>query len=146
MNLASHMKILLVEDDEGHAMLVQMNLREAGLDNAIDHVTDGEAALDYVKNAVANDQASLLILLDLNLPVMDGYGVLENLKSNDATRKIPVVVLTSTDDANEIDRCYELGCNVYLRKPVAYDDFVSAIKQLGLFLSVVELPGKYGKR
>ncbi|MAS35976.1 MAG: hypothetical protein CL610_18355 [Anaerolineaceae bacterium] len=140
------MKILLVEDDEGHAMLVQMNLREAGLDNAIDHVTDGEAALDYVKNAVANDQASLLILLDLNLPVMDGYGVLENLKSNDATRKIPVVVLTSTDDANEIDRCYELGCNVYLRKPVAYDDFVSAIKQLGLFLSVVELPGKYGKR
>ncbi len=141
MRLAKHTEILLVEDDEGHAMLVQMNLRESGLDNPIVHVTDGQAALDYIKSKLEVDQPlSLLILLDLNLPVLDGYGVLKYLKSDARTRKIPVVVLTSTDDEREIEKCYELGCNVYLRKPVDYNDFVHAVKQLGLFLSVVEIP------
>src|SRR5690554_5012479 len=101
-NTSDHKKILLVEDDPGHAMLVQMNLRDAGLNNPIDHVSDGQAALDYVYQLVETDRSSLLILLDLNLPVVDGYAVLEQLKSNQQTRNIPVIVLTSTDDAREI--------------------------------------------
>jgi len=141
MALAKQTRILLIEDDDGHASLVQMNLQDAGLHNPIDHVMDGQAALNYVHTWIDDPQAtSLLILLDLNLPIIDGFGVLQDLKSNPVTRTIPIVVLTSTDDKREIQRCYELGCNVYLRKPVDYDDFVEAIKQLGLFLSVVELP------
>jgi CheY-like chemotaxis protein len=134
--------VLLVEDDEGHAVLIEINLREAGVENDIIHVTDGLAALDYVQQAVAaNKHHSLMILLDLNLPVLDGYGVLKHLKSDVVTHSIPVIVLTSTDDRREIERCYNLGCNVYLRKPVDYDDFAHAVQQLGLFLSVIELPG-----
>jgi CheY-like chemotaxis protein len=119
-----------------------MNLREAGVSNPIDHVTDGQAGLDYIQQVIEKDQsAALLVLLDLNLPIVDGYGVLEHLKSDAKTRKIPIIVLTSTDDSREIERCYELGCNVYLRKPVEYSSFVHALKQLGAFLTVVELPG-----
>jgi len=133
--------ILLVEDDEGHAMLIQMNLKDSGLKSPIHHVTDGQAALDYVKQATAlGNVDSLLILLDLNLPVVDGYGVLTQLKSDPETRKIPVIILTSSYDNREIERCYELGCNVYLRKPVEYNSFVHAVKQLGTFISVIELP------
>lgn len=141
MTTAKLMRILLVEDDEGHATLIRMNIEDAGLSNPIIHVTDGQAALDYVWQATgAHDLASLLILLDLNLPAVDGFGVLEQLKSDERTQKIPVIVLTSTNNPQEIDRCYTLGCNVFLRKPVAYDQFIHAIKQLGMFLSVIELP------
>ncbi len=139
--LDKRITILLVEDDEGHAILVEMNLRDAGLENPVHRVGDGQAALDYVQGLVDDGESlTMLILLDLNLPVVDGYGVLKHLKSNPKTRTIPIIVLTSTDDDREIERCYELGCNVYLRKPVDYADFVRAVRQLGLFLSVVDLP------
>jgi CheY-like chemotaxis protein len=133
--------ILLVEDDEGHATLVRMNLAEAGMHNPIEHFTDGRSALHYVARVQARDQAEILVvLLDLNLPEIDGYEVLRQLKSSRKTQKIPVVVLTSTDDPKEIDRCYEMGCNLFVRKPVDYPRFVHAIHQLGSFLSVIELP------
>ena len=133
--------ILLVEDDEGHAMLVQMNLRYAGINNPIKHIDNGREALEYVKRLQTQDQASpLVVLLDINLPEIDGYTVLAQLKSEPKTRKVPVVVLTSTDDPNEINRCYELGCNIFLRKPVDYPSFTNAIRQLGMFLAVVEIP------
>lgn len=137
------MKILLVEDDIGHATLVQMNLREGGLNNAIEHATDGQQALDYVNQYVkSNDTTALLVLLDLNLPGVDGYEVLKALKANDKTRQIPVIVLTSTDDDKEIEQCYALGCNAYLQKPVDYGDFINSIRTLGLFLSVINIPRK----
>lgn len=137
-----NLTILLVEDDEGHALLIEMNLREAGVENEIVHVSDGQSALDYVQQAVDTGRHhSLMILLDLNLPVLDGYGVLKHLKSDVTTHEIPIIMLTSTDDRQEIERCYKLGCNVYLRKPVDYDNFAHAVQQLGLFLSVIELPG-----
>lgn len=133
--------VLLIEDDEGHAMLVQMNLRDAGLNNPILHIDNGRAALEYVKRLQALEQAvPLIVLLDINLPEIDGYTILATLKSEPKTRKIPVVVLTSTDDPNEINRCYELGCNIFLRKPVDYTSFTNAIRQLGMFLAVVEIP------
>jgi CheY-like chemotaxis protein len=142
MTMAKNLTILIVEDDEGHATLIRMNLRDAGIDNELVHVTDGQAALDYVAARYQSSRPDpLLILLDLNLPEVDGFGVLKSLKSDAETRRIPVIILTSTDDKREITRCYELGCNIFLRKPVDYASFVHAIKQLGLFLSVVEIPG-----
>jgi CheY-like chemotaxis protein len=82
----------------------------------------------------------LLLLLDLNLPDMTGIDILSRIKSNDHLKRIPVVVLTTTDDKREIQRCYDLGANVYITKPVNYDGFANAIRQLGLFFSVIQVP------
>jgi CheY-like chemotaxis protein len=136
--------ILLVEDDSGHARLIEKNLRRANLSNDLIIVNDGAQALDFVFRqgdyAHREETEALLILLDLNLPVMDGYQVLERLKSDDQTKKIPIVILTTTDDPREVTRCYELGCNVYVTKPVEYTEFAEAIRQLGLFLAVATIP------
>jgi CheY-like chemotaxis protein len=140
--LPKRLTLLLVEDDEGHATLIQMNLQDGGLKLPIHHVSDGQAALEYVKQvSERRDLDALLILLDLNLPIVDGFDVLQNLKSNNQTQKIPVIILTSSDDSREINRCYEMGCNVFLRKPVEYADFAHAVKQLGIFISLIDLPG-----
>ena len=82
----------------------------------------------------------MLVLLDLNMPVLDGYQVLQRMKSDDSTKRIPVVILTTTDDIREVERCYDLGCNVYITKPVDYEQFSEAIRKIGLFLSVVTIP------
>jgi CheY-like chemotaxis protein len=82
----------------------------------------------------------LLILLDLNLPDMTGIDILETVKGNRHTRRSPVIVLTTTDDQREIQRCYDLGANVYVTKPVNYEGFANAIRQLGLFFSVMQVP------
>jgi CheY-like chemotaxis protein len=83
---------------------------------------------------------ALLILLDLNLPDMTGIEILRRVKENQYLKYAPVVVLTTTDDSQEIKRCYELGCNVYITKPVNYESFANAIRQLGLFFSVIQVP------
>ncbi|MCC6614169.1 MAG: response regulator [Anaerolineae bacterium] len=141
MTLFAQTPLLLIEDDEGHATLIAMNLREAGLTNPIEHIVDGQTALEYVEQHMEQDPAfTVLILLDLNLPVVDGFGVLQQLKTNPNTRKYPVIVFTSSDDDREIERCYALGCNAYLRKPIDYSEFVHTIHQLGSFISVIALP------
>ncbi len=136
--------ILLAEDDMGHAMLIQRNLRRAGVRNEIVHVTDGQEALDYVRaeGAYVGRPApeALVILLDINMPRVDGIEALRQLKADEETRKIPAIMLTTTDDPREIDRCYEYGCSVYITKPVEYEKFSDAIRQFGLFLQVVKLP------
>jgi CheY-like chemotaxis protein len=136
--------ILLVEDDPGHARLIEKNLRRANLNNDLIVVTDGAQAVDYVfRQGVYQERdqtQALLILLDLNLPVLDGYEVLQRIKSDEQTKKIPIVILTTTDDPHEVARCYELGCNVYVTKPVEYTEFSEAIRQLGLFLAVATIP------
>jgi len=81
-----------------------------------------------------------MILLDLNLPDMSGADILRRVKCDEALRRAPVIVLTTTDDKAEIDRCYDLGCNVYITKPLIYQNFAEAIRQLGLFLSVIQIP------
>jgi CheY-like chemotaxis protein len=143
-SIAKNVTILLVEDDPGHARLVEKNLRRANLTNPIVQLGDGRQAIDYLfrEGPYSGDPipGDLLVLLDLNLPVMDGYQVLRRLKENASTQRIPVIVLTTTDDAREIDRCYDLGCNVYITKPVDYEGFCEAIRKLGLFLSVVAIP------
>jgi CheY-like chemotaxis protein len=129
--------IILVEDDPGHARLIEKNIRRAGVSNEITHFASGTAGLDYL---LANASAPSLVLLDLNLPDMSGIHILEALKSNSGTKHIPVIVLTTTDDKTEIQKCYDLGCNVYITKPVDYEAFATAIRQLGLFLSVMKVP------
>jgi CheY-like chemotaxis protein len=89
---------------------------------------------------IAHKGEALLILLDLNLPDMTGIDILRRVKENTYLKCAPVVVLTTTDDSHEIKRCYELGCNVYITKPVNYESFASAIRQLGLFFSVIQVP------
>jgi CheY-like chemotaxis protein len=130
--------ILLVEDDPGHARLIEKNLRRSNITNEIITVSDGQQALDSLSGSEC--PAPLLMLLDLNLPVLDGYQVLERMKADERTRRIPVVILTTTDDRREVSRCYDLGCSVYVTKPVDYQQFVEAICKLGLFLSVVTVP------
>jgi CheY-like chemotaxis protein len=136
--------IVLVEDDAGHARLIERNLRRAHITNDITVLGDGQEAVDYffkeAAYAGAEHALPLLVLLDLNLPGLDGYQVLARLKSDERTRQIPVIVLTTTDDPREVERCYALGCNVYITKPVEYEQFSEAIRRLGLFLSVVKIP------
>jgi CheY-like chemotaxis protein len=136
--------ILLAEDDEGHAYLVQQNLLDAGLTNRVVHVTDGQEALDYLHCTGAFlgrvPNGPLLLLLDINMPRVDGVEVLRRLKADPATADLPVIMLTTTDDPREVRRCYELGCASYVTKPVEYDRFVDAVRRLGLFLAIVQVP------
>jgi CheY-like chemotaxis protein len=136
--------IIMVEDDEGHARLIEKNIRRAGVNNQIIPFQDGTSALRYLFGEDGSGAESagrqLLILLDLNLPDMTGVDILEKVKSNVHTKRSPVVVLTTTDDQTEIQRCYDLGANVYITKPVDYDGFANAIRQLGLFFSVIQVP------
>ena len=141
MNMAKPVTIVMIEDDEGHARLIEKNIRRAGVNNEIAAFTNGTDALAYLLGSDGSGQDSagrqLLVLLDLNLPDMTGVSILEKVKSNPHTRLSPVVVLTTTDDEREIQRCYDLGANVYITKPVDYDSFANAIRQLGLFFSVM---------
>ncbi|HLH49595.1 MAG TPA: response regulator [Roseiarcus sp.] len=136
--------IVMIEDDEGHARLIEKNIRRAGVNNEIVPFTTGAEALTYLLGRDGSGEASagrhLLVLLDLNLPDMTGIDILKKLKDNEHTRRSPVVVLTTTDDSREIQRCYDLGANVYITKPVDYDGFSNAIRQLGLFFAVMQVP------
>ena len=135
-------KILLVEDDVGHARLIEKNLRRAGSENKITFFNNGQSVLDYL-DAIHLGQGiaeRLIILLDLNLPMLSGYEVLARIKAAERTKQIPVIILTTTDLPQEITRCYELGCNLFITKPVNYDEFCNAIRNLGLLLSIIKVP------
>ena len=141
---AKPVTIVMVEDDEGHARLIDKNIRRAGVNNEIVAFADGASALTYLLGPDGSGEANagrhLLLLLDLNLPDMTGVDILTRIKGNTHLKRMPVVVLTTTDDSGEIQRCYDLGANVYITKPVNYDGFANAIRQLGLFFSVIQVP------
>lgn len=138
--------ILMVEDDPGHARLIERNLRYSNIANDIVKLEDGRQALDYLfgegeYEGQPHYSSSLLVLLDLNLPVLNGFQVLQQMKADDRTRHIPVIMVTSSDDTQDVSKCYELGCSVFLTKPLLdYEQFSEAIRKLGLFLSVVKVP------
>jgi DNA-binding response OmpR family regulator len=136
--------IIMIEDDQGHARLIERNIRRSGVNNEIMPFTNGTDAVKYLFGAdgtgIENKGRALLILLDLNLPDMTGIDILKRVKENTFLKSAPVVILTTTDDSQEIKRCYELGCNVYITKPVNYESFANAIRQLGLFFSVIQVP------
>ena len=136
---ARSVTIVMIEDDEGHARLIEKNIRRAGICNDIVSFRNGRTALDWLLQG-GLDRGTGLVMLDLNLPDMSGIDILARIKSDEHLRRLPVVVLTTTDDQREIRRCYDLGCNVYVTKPVDYETFAAAIRKLGLFLEVIELP------
>lgn len=136
MSARKQAAIVMVEDDEGHARLIERNIRRAGVTNPILHYTTVQQALSQLDRI----DCPMLLLLDLNLPDGSGTDVLLKMKPSQALKRAPVIVLTTADDKDEIRRCYDLGCNVYITKPVDYQAFSGAIRQLGLFLSVIRIP------
>lgn len=135
--------IVIVEDDEGHAILVRQNLEASGLRSRFLHFRDGQAALDFflgAKGQRPEQNQSYLVLLDIRMPKVDGIEVLKRLKSHPELRKLPVIMLTTTDDVRDVERCHELGCNVYIQKPVDYDKFADAIQRLGQFVTLLLVP------
>jgi CheY-like chemotaxis protein len=137
--------ILIADDDLGHARLIEKNLRRAGLTNDIKRFEDGQQILDFLfrRGDVPHrsTDTSYLLLLDIRMPKVDGVEVLRQIKADIELRKIPVSMLTTTDDPREVERCHGLGCSNYLVKPVDYEKFSEAMKQLGLFISLVQVPG-----
>ena len=134
-------RILLVEDDPRDVELTMTALGEYNLANEVVVARDGERALDYLYcrgefNARPNDNPAVM-LLDLKLPKVDGLQVLQQIRSDERLKLIPVVVLTSSHEEKDMMRSYKLGVNAYVVKPVAFSDFMTAVRQLGGFWALV---------
>lgn len=142
--MKNEVEIVIAEDDIGHATLITRNLRRAGINNEIIHFSDGIEVMKYLIDLYDEDDSfenrSILLILDINMPGLSGLEVLRKIKEHRALHKIPVIIITTTDDPREVERCHALGCNTYLTKPIDYDSFKQAIMKLGLFLLVVEIP------
>ena len=141
--MKKELTIILAEDDEGHATLIKRNLKRSGLLNEIIHFKDGQETLDFlnnVKDKNGKNNLPSLLLLDIKMPKINGIEVLRQVKQDPSLKRMPVIMITTTDDPREIATCHELGCSNYITKPIDYDKFVSAIRKLGLFLLVVEVP------
>jgi CheY-like chemotaxis protein len=136
--------ILVADDDPGHVRLVQKNLARAGLLNPFHLFENGQQVLDFFfgngDGHTRQPDMAYLLLLDIRMPKVDGVEVLRQLKEDASLRKIPVIMLTTTDDPREVQRCHALGCNNYIVKPVDYDKFAEVVRKLGLFISLVEVP------
>ena len=144
MSMMRQLVVLIAEDDVGHARLIEKNLARAGLNNPIIRFENGQTILDFLYRRGGpprrNPDTPYLLLLDIRMPQVDGVEVLRQVKDDKELRKIPVIMLTTTDDPREVERCHGLGCSSYIVKPVDYDKFAEAIKNLGLFISLVEVP------
>jgi CheY-like chemotaxis protein len=142
--------VLIVEDDDGHARLIEKNLRRASINNEMLRFADGQQILDFLfrrgEGRQREDCAPYLLLLDIRIPKIDGVEVLRQIKQDEELRKIPVIMLTTTDDPREVDACHRMGCSHYIVKPVEYDKFSAALGQLGLFLKIVQVPQINGVR
>lgn len=132
--------ILIVEDDEGHAILINENLEAAGLPNRIEHFRDGQAVLDFFSGTHLRRRETYIVLLDIRMPKVDGIEVLRRMKSDPELKLLPVIMLTTTDDIREVQRCHQLGCSGYIQKPVDYDKFAEAIRRIGLFVPLLLVP------
>lgn len=135
--------IVIAEDDDGHARLIEERLAEAGVLNPMVRLRDGRETLDFFFRRGEGPQAETdkgyLLLLDIKMPEVDGIQVLKQLKGDDLMKTLPVVMLTTTDDPRDVEECYKAGCNNYLTKPVAFPRFAEVIRRLGLFISVMKV-------
>ena len=135
--------ILIAEDDDGHAELIQSGLVDSGICNPIIRFSNGEDVWQFLSGtsdkAVRDERNNYLLLLDINMPKMDGIEVLRRLKSDDDLKEIPVMMLTTTDDPREVEACYKIGCNIYITKPVDFVAFTETLNRLGLFIQVVKI-------
>lgn len=136
--------ILIAEDDDGHFALIKRSLERAGVVNEIVRFVDGQQVLDFLYPNSADQHVEnnkeYLLMLDIRMPKVDGVEVLSRIKNDQQLKKLPVIMLTTTDDPSTVDRCHNLGCSLYVVKPVDYTSFNDAIKKIGMFLSVVEVP------
>ncbi len=138
-------EILLIEDNPDDVELTRIAFAEAGSEYAIRVVTDGAQALDYLfaRGAHADRDATdlpALVLLDLNLPKLNGREVLQAIRANQATRALPVVVLTTSAEPMDVGGVYDLGANSYIQKPVEFERFVDVVRQIGLYWLVLNQP------
>lgn len=138
-------EILLVEDNPDDVELALHALKKHNLSNRVEIVRDGADALDFIFGPDSHSGDPLqsqprLILLDLKLPKVDGLEVLERLKSDPRSKKIPVVVLTSSNQEPDLKRAYDLGANSYIVKPVDFEQFVDAVQQLGFYWLLLNQP------
>lgn len=149
MNMAREVTILIADDDPGHTRLIEKNITRAGLRNEILRFENGQVILDFLFRRGPGKQrpvdTSLLLLLDIRMPQVDGVEVLRQVKDDPELRKIPVIMLTTTDDPREVERCHALGCSNYIVKPVDYEKFADAILQMGLFIKLLQVPEIDGK-
>jgi CheY-like chemotaxis protein len=144
MNNLQPLVIIIAEDDAGHARLIERNLGRGGMPNAVQHFENGQEVLDFLfmrgPGPHRKKDTAYLLMLDIRMPKVDGVETLRQIKEDPALRKLPVIMLTTTDDPREIERCHLLGCNSYIVKPVDYDKFAEAIAQLGMYVSLVKVP------
>ncbi|HXW04296.1 MAG TPA: response regulator [Vicinamibacterales bacterium] len=144
--MAGSLSVLMAEDDEGHATLLRRSLKRAGLGSDPVHLRDGQELLDYVYQRGPwldrTPHESVAMILDLNMPRLGGTEVLARLKRDEDLARIPVFVLTTTDNPLELDRCYALGAAACLVKPVDYGAFGDMIRRLAEFLMTARLPGE----
>lgn len=142
--MKNNITIIIAEDDEGHAFLIKRNLSKSGIINPIIHFRDGEEVLNFFNRISKGEQADpdkgYIILLDIKMPRVDGTEVLEKMKSDPVLKKIPIIMITTTDSPVEVELCHKLGCNSYIVKPIDYDKFIDIVKKLGYFLEIVEIP------
>jgi CheY-like chemotaxis protein len=136
--------ILIVEDNPDDEALILRALKKCNVKNEVEVVRDGAEALDYLfKNGQFATRATgdpTVVLLDIRLPKINGLEVLERVRADPRTRRVPVVMLTSSDEQEDMIRSYDLGCNSYVRKPVEFDKFMEAIGSLGLYWLLVNEP------
>jgi len=145
----SQKDILLVEDNPDDVELTRIAFAEANIANGLEVVVDGAEALDYLfaRGQYAHrdpDDLPSIVLLDLNLPKIDGREVLQAIRANEKTRGLPVVVLTTSTEPFDVEASYALGVNSYIRKPVDFEQFVWAVKQVGLYWLVLNHPREGG--
>ena len=130
--------IILAEDDDGHAGLIYKTLKRAGVENDILHFEDGEKTLNYLfkrgDDFHREDGVSHALLLDLRMPVVDGKEVIRQVKQDEELQHIPIIVVSTTDDPQEIENCYSMGCAKYIVKPIKHDEFTEVINELGHYL------------
>jgi CheY-like chemotaxis protein len=136
--------ILLADDDEGHVILITENLRMAGVDKPVLSFGDGRDLLDFLHGVHPRHRLDpaqpLAVLMDVRMPRMDGVETLRRIKGDARLKRLPVIMLTTADDPNEVNRCHDLGCACYVVKPVDYTQFAQNIQALGRFLISLKLP------
>jgi CheY-like chemotaxis protein len=135
--------ILIAEDDDGHATLIKDGLEESGICNPILRFINGEEVWSFMNGKAETENRdnskAYLLLLDINMPKMDGIELLQRMKSDESLKDIPVIMLTTTDDPREVEACYKIGCNMYITKPVHFDQFAVILNRMGLFIQIVKV-------
>ena len=136
--------LLIAEDDDGHYSLIKRNLLRSGILNSIVRFKDGQETLDYLNSIKDSSNVywgrPCILILDIRMPKIDGFEILAYMKDDRLLQKIPVIVLTTANNQDMVDKCQSLGCKMYVVKPVEYEQFIETINLIGRFLSVVEIP------